>query len=372
MPFVIESLSIYSKILAVMSDNLANWLAYLFLEPDPEVWMAGFDKMLERWEHDVCWQILREARRHTGDNQRALSRVKYYEGLLLLNSGQWERAEAAYRRSLDLVDDDDFDEMYVIVMNIGLIQRLSGRLDAAIHNHQLCLELAQENEWEEAIAEAHVHLGLDYEMRHDLRLAKTHLLKAKEAYQLMDKPVETARIDNALALVMMGFKRFIIAKDLLLKALSVLEQQEEKLPIAHIYGNLGNIAAHERDYETATAYYSKALEIFQALDAEFETCALLNDLGGMAYYQRDLQRAEVFYKESIERARTLGRVSVERDGLANLALILVSQGQYKAAIAMSQTAIELSRQLGNSRTVAKLTIRKLRWRFLSLWVRRGR
>jgi len=346
-----------------MTDKFAYWLQYLFLSPDEEAWVSGFHKLLDQWRLEDCQKLLVEAKHHADDRPLWIRRIQYCEGRYFLQVGEWERAESYYRDALASLDNEDVTETYHISADLGLIHRLRGDMKDALHNHQLCLSLATQNQWTDAAAESHVQLGLDYEITGELRRAEQHHLEAERLYQQIGDKPQIAVTRKSLALILIRLQQFARAKELLRQVLPVLEIGHEPLHVAQAYGNLGNIAVHEGAYAQAKRDYAQALERFQALGALLEICGILNNLAGIAYYEENFDEARIYYEESLTQARDLGSLSDERNTLANLALVYLSQNDYEAAAQICRKALHISRRLGDRRMVLQLL-----WRLWRLWL----
>ena len=343
-----------------MADSFEHWLAYLFLSPNVETWSSGFDDLLAGWQLEACHRLLNEAKRHADEHPEWIPRIQTCEARWWLQRGDWARAEVNYYAALDALDDDDERELYHITADLGLIQRLRGELNKALHNHHLCLTLAAQNGWRAGEAESHIQLGLDYEMMGDLRQAEQQLLQAERLYRELDDPVQIALTRKSLALIVIGLRQYERARELLIEALPILEAQNELLHVAQAYGNLGNLTVHAEEFEAARGWYRQALERFQALDAQLEICGLLNNLAGIAYYEERYAEASELYAEALQRARDLGSASDERNTLMNLALLHMQQSSYGEAARICRAALRLSYRLGDRRMVFQLVGRWLR------------
>lgn len=349
-----------------MADRFTYWLEYLFLSSEETEWVSGFHEMLATWQFEACKQILARARRDAGNQQQRMAHVRQCEARLHLSLGEWSEAERRYRQALDLCADDDIEAIFDITSDLGLIQRLHGDLKKALHNHHLALKIAETQGWDDAIAQTHLQVGLDYEARRDLRRAKFHHQNAERIFRQRGDDRQVALTHASLALIELGLGNRDAAKALSKAALPHLKADSELLVLAQVEGNLGNIAGLDDDVAAAKVHYANALMGFRGTNATFEECTVLNNLGSVAYKEGDTQQAQIYYNEGLTHARALGYWTVELDALVNLSNLYTAQQNLDAAFEACRAALVLQRRAGRRRGRFTLMRRLLLLRFAIL------
>jgi len=90
-------------------DELTYWLEWLHIDESwEEAWADTYDWAISNWQLDICWRLLREARRLAySPMQKAL--VRYREGLFYTQTGEWQRAADCYEAALRDAPSDDFE-----------------------------------------------------------------------------------------------------------------------------------------------------------------------------------------------------------------------------------------------------------------------
>lgn len=173
---------------------------------------------------------------------------------LLVYQSRWDQAETVLRSLLEMLPEDNLEALYHLTGNLGFIQRLQGKMDKAISNHQLCLQIAEAEAWPDAVGEAQLQLGLDYAIVGQLKTALTYLQNADMTYTNLDNPFETAIIHKSMGMVLLAQGQLEEARQVLQEAEQVLIEMGERFNLGHVYGNLGNIAVLTHNYEAAKAY----------------------------------------------------------------------------------------------------------------------
>jgi predicted ATPase len=125
----------------------------------------------------------------------------------------------------------------------------------------------------------------------------------------------------------------------------------------------GNLAVDQGEYAVADGYYRESLELLQeqlstqtepaSLQTQYAIGNTLLNLGNLALLQSEFEQAVAFSEEALALHRQLqGKLKSEIGigiTLANLAKIKLHQGDYAQAEAFSQESLALYRQLGDER-----------------------
>jgi len=341
------------------------WLEYLHLQPDLVQWAETFDVARVNWQLDLCWRLLREARRWA-ETPSQRGTVRHYEGMFHAQGGDWARAEQCYRTALEEIPPTDVETRLALLGELGMLERIRGNGRAALEIHHQQLSLADSYGVAEWQAEALDQLGMDYELLNDWSLAQRALQRALSLYQELEDIEETAGCSNRLGLVAFRQGRLEEAATHLKRARSLFDQLERPYELAQVEGNLGNLAYARGEWMRAEQHYHAALTLFDALGVVFDQIGILNNLGSLALAREDWEQAYGFYKESLALARDLGDRREERDVLINLGVASLRQNLWDEAARYYSHALTLTRELRDRGASWDLRRRQLR-----LWLLRG-
>lgn len=341
------------------------WLEYLHLQPDLAQWATTFDRARINWRLDLCWQLLREARRQaTTPTERA--QVHFYEGLLHVHAGDWERAASCYQTAQAELPETAVDLRFSLLGERGMLARLQGDAETALAFHQEQHALAQAHDDLAGQAEAWDQQAMDYETLHQWRAAEQALQRALALYEQLEDSEGLAGCHNRLGLLALRREKMTAATEHLQRAQALFTQLNRPFELAQVEGNLGNLAYVSGAWETADTHYRQALARFTALGVVFDKIGILNNLGSIALAREAPDQARRFYQEGLALARELGDRHEIRDLLINLGVVNLRQGRLDAAGARYAEALSLTREIGDRGGVWDLRRRQVR-----LWLLRG-
>lgn len=347
------------------------WLEYLHLQPDLTQWATTFDEARINWHLDLCWQLLREARRRaTTAEERAL--VYFYEGLLRVHAGDWEQAATCYETAQAGLPKTAVGLRFSLLGERGMLARLQGDVKTALAFHQEQYALAKtyaNRAWQ---AEAKDQQAMDYEVLHKWQAAQQALQQALTLYEQGEDIEGLAGCHNRLGLIALRRRHLPAAAKHLQRAKVLFTQLDRPFDLAQVEGNLGNLAYVNEAWEEAEAHYRRALACFTALNVVFDKIGVLNNLGSIALAREDEDQAQRFYEEGLALARELGGQREVCDLLINLGVINLRQGRLDDARACYAEALSLTHEIGDRKGALDLHRRQMRlWLLRALqWLRR--
>ena len=346
-------------------DELAYWLESLHVHEEwEEAWAETYDWAAANWQLDICWRLLREARRlASSPAQQAM--VRYREGLLHAQTGDWQRAAACYEAALAHTADDDYGLRLPLLSEMGMLFRLQGDYQKALEYHQRQRELAETigDLWHQA--EAGDQIGLDYEAAGRLADARQSLQLALQLWTQLDVEDALVSAHKHLGLVAWGQGKLDEAEFHLRQAHDLATTVGDLYGLAQTEGNLGNLAYERAQLDTAEAYYVAALRSFDQLGVVFDKIGILNNLGNVAFAREQYEQARVWYEESVALSQMLGHKQGELDAWLNLCTVASRQRRWGELPDFYRQALALAQSLRLRRVV--WTVRKQQARFSILY-----
>lgn len=335
------------------------WLEYLHLQPDLTQWAETFDAARVNWRLDLCWRLLREARRWA-ETPEERARVRFYEGLLHVHEGDWERADDCYRAAQADLPGSAVGLRFSLLGERGMLARLQGDGQAALAFHerqQALAETYEETAWQ---AEAWDQLALDHELLNNWKAARRELRRALALYEAVEDTEGIAGCHNRLGLIALRQERLAAASEHLEEAHALFQDLERPFELAQVEGNLGNLAYAREAWDQAVHDYQSALQRFDALGVIFDKIGILNNLGGIALARDDEEQARRFYEEGLALARDLGGQHEIRDLLINLGVVALRQGRLDDAERYYAKALALTGEIHDRGGIWDLRRRQVR------------
>lgn len=226
------------------SDYLTEWVQ-LALENYERIddWQAHFDQARVGWQLDQAQKLLRVAKR-SSLSRRGLALVRYSEGTLNAQLGEWNRAVKSFMQGVDLLEDSEYVEEGIWILNdLGMVLRLQGNYQGAEAAHRQALSLAKEIDQPHLIAEALEQLGLDLEHRENVAEAIDYFRQALAQRETLDDEGERVHILNHLGRALWLQGDLSAAQETLQRALAILKTADNPdiYLAAQIQANLGNV-----------------------------------------------------------------------------------------------------------------------------------
>lgn len=160
-----------------------------------------------------------------------------------------------------------------------------------------------------------------------------------------------ATIQLQLSNLLRASNRLEEARSLALSALTLLESHADQSGIALALHNLGQISNASQEHERAIRYYEDALKALPP-DLEIPRSVVLHDLGVVHRIVRNLEPARKYLNEALKLKQAHAEprdVALTHHQIANL---LLSESNFKDALAAFKKAIELSFEANDERGAA--------------------
>ncbi|HSQ78985.1 MAG TPA: tetratricopeptide repeat protein, partial [Candidatus Bathyarchaeia archaeon] len=170
--------------------------------------------------------------------------------------------------------------------------------------------------------------------------------KALAIHQRIVYPWGEASCQISLASTLEWEGDFAGAIDAYAKALAIAKSLDHRPAALDAYAGLETIYARIGDVANARKYGRLFLELAQAMGRKWERANALNKLGLIELENvKDFARAREYFVESRDLARLIGDRVMEGVALANMAVVLSRQGNYREALAGEEEALRLVREV---------------------------
>lgn len=227
--------------------------------------------------------------------------------------GEWEEAEAAFKRILDDDDVQNSDSLHAEVLaRLGVVYHRTGRLELADATYQQGIELAQ---------------------------------RAGDKF-------ETGRLLTSMAILAKDRRDFTLARDLLARATLAYRQLEWELLPGQIYSTLANIAMNDGKLDEAEQHLDDALVSFRGIGDRRNEAMMLNNYGFLRRLQGRFVEAEDLHLQSLAIRRDIGDRVGQGRILGMLAGLYEREDRFEEAKAASSEAVEIAREANDALFIA--------------------
>lgn len=185
------------------------------------------------------------------------------------------------------------------------------------------------------------YLGLMAGEQSELALARTRLHESLELCRRCD---DTAGMARALFYLQYGESDYAEALRLCTECLALAHEMGRPDLIA---GQLNQMGWHKwclGDYDGADLCWRDGIALCDELKLHTEKAWVLDCMGLGAWVQGDMAAAERYIEDALALYTELGRQMAMGMCMADLTLILVSQGKVQQALALAQKAVTLTRE----------------------------
>ena len=308
--------------------------------------LAEYDAELENLR--AAWRWAVASHRVADIRQSAEAFMWYFDIRTRLQDGIEN-----YAHAVQGLDEDDPRHRaalsYVLTLQGHLLYR-QGRLDAAVHQTERGLALAEPLGEMESINVARYVLGTVAELMGDYPNAKRHHEEAIALSRALGKPEIVIAMKN-LAIVEQALGNVSQAKHLLHEALDLSRRHDNPLGLIIILSHLGGLTLLTDGPREAQALLEEGLELAREIGLMHEIANLLRHLATAAYDLGTYDEAQALCLEALGVARESGYRTAE-------ALILITLGRVAAAQGDDREAEDRYRQsldiAWNNREIAKV------------------
>ena len=266
----------------------------------------------------------------------------------LLSQGHWDQALTLHRTALSAARAASDRPAEAGALNqLGIVQRLTGDLPAAIASFTLALELCCDLGDRSGEADARNELGVVQCTTGDYPAAIASLNRAVTQYRgLGDRSSEASAL-NDLGVVQLAAGRYPAAAASFTRALEAHRRLGDRLWEANALNNIGAVQRLTGDYPAAAGSHTQALELYRDLGNRFGEANALNELGIVQRLTGESPAAARNHAQALELYRDLGHRTGEARALNELGIVQCLTGSPGAAASSLAQALELYRDLGS-------------------------
>ncbi len=269
-----------------------------------------------------------------------------------------EAAQAAYaneaaihhfRGLLPLLKDD---EQIPILLKLGYVLELIGQWDEAETAYRRALELAAMQADLKSQTSSQQAIGNLSERRGDHSAALEWLKQARAGFNQLNDSAGVSDVLEDIGSVYWQQGDYEAARALTAESLNLCRALGNKTCIAHALQNLGNVAFDQDDYDAAQELYQESLELWRELGNRLGAASLLSNLGLVARNHGSYEAARELFEESLNMRRELGDRWGVADSLNCLGDIAKNLGVLDKAQALHEESWRLFREMGDKGRLA--------------------
>eukprot|EP00904_Undaria_pinnatifida_P002349 jgi/Undpi1/12114/HiC_scaffold_41.g14087.m1 len=235
------------------------------------------------------------------------------------------------------------------------IVRHTGRMDEAQQFVEIGLQLARQNDLQDAILELLMLRGRIYDDRGQFDEANQHYDQALALAQERQNVPLISRAYLALADIEHERRNLSSALAYYEQAMPHVTANGDRQLLASLYNNMGNVYRTNGDYDRAETLYQQALDIRRELGSLKEVAYTLANTGIMHALQHQYDKSFPYMHEAaviieeIGDKRGLGRMN------HNLGKMNVDSGNHEIAIPHFKRALTIYEEMGNQLAYARTT-----------------
>lgn len=283
------------------------------------------------------------------------------------------------------------DSVRVNVSKILFAQYVYSKVDSAIYFAEQVVELARKRQDATNELAGTKYLGIAYSVKGDFEQSAVHMQQVLDTYleagdslniaysynnlgtnflysgnyleaaeallsavrykeALLQKGATARDVDLASTLLNIGIAYesqldTAQAKRYYQNSIEEAEKMEAPVAVARAKSSLSSILLAEKDVSTAVTYLKEAETVFAQINDQFSLSKIYNNLA-LAHAELELGQEVIRYaQKGVETSRAIGNQRSEGLGLMYQGLGYVKTGQFREAIRISQSALELGRKL---------------------------
>lgn len=276
----------------------------------------------------------------------AITRIGHIEEL----RGNLDEAQRRHTRVLELASDDVWRA--IALGNLGLIERMHGKLFAAESFYKQALVINEELDYNEGIAANLCNLGVIYLTLGNLDEAESYLMRSLMIFQELGRSEGiTAALGN-LGLIEVTRGNLTAAEVYIKLSLAINEKIGRKEGMADAFGNLGAIELTRGNLDEAEAYLKHSLSISQELGNKNGMARQLGNLGNVEQSRGNLDAGEDYLKRSLAISDEFGSMELSANQLGNLGVIELTRGNLAEAEGYHKRAYVIHEELGRKEGMA--------------------
>lgn len=232
-----------------------------------------------------------------------------------------------------------------LLSRLGILYRMQQDFDKAISQHQISLEIAQQLEDEQLVAQAHLDLGNDYYRHQQVEKALAHGQAALQQPGLTRR--HTAACFNLLGLAAQEQHKLTLAESYFVRAAALWEELELASEQTRSLNNLGRVLQQQGRYDEAIACFAQAKTMLAKSGSALDRVLLCLSEGTLYFsLNRTAEAHAVFQQIDLQFLERAGHLLYYGLALNNLGNIAFVQGDYVQAEDYLQRSAAIWQEIG--------------------------
>ncbi len=302
--------------------------------------MGHVDEAIEVWSECLEYQRAQEELERVGDLHRKT-------GAALWHKGETRQAVEHYQKGINLLKDGPpCLELVRLYEEAASLYMHTGDNMLAIYAAEKALRLAERLGETRAASRAHGIFGRVFGRIGDSAKARENLQKSVDLARGSDH-AETIR-----ALLTLGYHLEVSeaeypgAEAAYSEALELAERTGDLPSLVELHSALGLIAAYRADWDAASRSTEASVEVAER-EGLVGKLSFPYGLRGLLHWRSgELEQAEGAYRRAQELAEQVGWSEVQFNALFGLALVLRDRGDFSAAVAALDRALDVCERAG--------------------------
>ena len=313
-------------------------------------WQTAFEKARKQWRMDRARRLLHIFKTHDLD-EKSLGRLRYSEATLLVNLGEWKKAQKAFEQSIAIRRKlgEQKEELTAVNSLANLLRRNAETLESAIDVFQTALQYTS------AVGPSRVillnGLGLSLYEKGELEQAQSYFREVLELARQTDEPELRASALHNLGSIAWTRGKLHEAQKLLEEAQEIQQTIQDVHGEAETLNSLGLVEEGLGGWDDAVEIYRNALEKMQTLADFYGQSQVLVNLGNIYSLQNEFGLAVSCHEQAYEIARELGNPRLQGQALTALGDSYRIAGDLEKAEKYILRAIEIKTKSGEARSV---------------------
>ncbi len=228
---------------------------------------------------------------------------------------------------------------------VGIMHRVGGQYDSAIHYLTAALPYAQKMENPLFPTGTLFNLGVVYSFKGDYEKALSYYYKCMEINNANDYELGNADCLNSIAIVNRKLGKETEALEKYKEALALFEKANRKWDQANVKSNIGNLLSDRGEFDEAMRYYSAAREINLEINDQWGMCMNNIAIGDLNMLVDQFNNALEHYKRALFLADSLDLPKEQVDALEATGKAYVALGENAKAEPILLRALERAQEL---------------------------
>ncbi len=270
-----------------------------------------------------------------------------------MRQGQFKKAEALYRESLDIFRSlKDSGRIALNLTVLGVNEGLQNHSAEALGWFLRAMRIYELGNDKEGLAEIYYKIGLVYGQVNDFEKALHYQnLSLQHAKTVGNKRMQMGVLTN-IGMLQGKEKKYAEAIKTLYAARTLSLELNHQANLADVRLNLGNVYRETGRYDSAAFFLHRAKDYYEKTDYPIGKAGVYTALAALKRAEGDFDSAQVFINQGINFASMIGDHELLLDNLLVLHEVQESRQNYREAAAMLDTIMAVRNKVSLTRRTA--------------------